>query len=73
MWLEHGEAEGLEQGTLSTYSSVARIHVLPVIGRYKLAQLTPPMVEQFRDDLLRCAVPDGRKRSRHGPKGARLP
>jgi len=64
MWLEHGEAEQLEAGTLRTYGAVARAHVLAVIGRYRLAQLTRPMLEQYRDDLLNGAVPDGRKRSR---------
>lgn len=64
MWLEHGEAEQLEAGTLRTYGAVANEHVVPIIGKYRLAQLTRPMVEQFRDDLLTGAVPDGRKRSR---------
>jgi integrase len=64
MWLEHGEAEELEAGTLRTYGIVANEHVVPIIGKYRLAQLTRPMVEQFRDDLLTGAVPDGRKRSR---------
>ena len=64
MWLAHGEAEELEAGTLRTYGIVANEHVVPIIGKYRLAQLTRPMVEQFRDDLLTGAVPDGRKRSR---------
>src|SRR5918995_4942432 len=64
LWLEHGEAEELEAGTLRTYGAVSKEHVVPIIGRYRLAQLTRPMVEQFRDDLLTGAVPDGKKRSR---------
>jgi integrase len=72
MWLEHGEAEELEAGTLRTYRIVANEHVVPIIGKYRLAQLTRPMVEQFRDDLLTGAVPDGRKRSRDAAQGAWL-
>lgn len=64
LWLEHGEAEGLEAGTIRTYRVVAEHHVVPIIGRMKLAQLTRPVIEQFRDDLLTGAVPDGQKRSR---------
>lgn len=64
LWLEHGEAEQLEAGTLRTYRVVAEHHVVPIIGRMKLAQLTRPVIEQFRDDLLTGAVPDGQKRSR---------
>jgi integrase len=64
LWLEHGEAEGLEAGTLRTYAVVARGHVVPIIGQYRLAQLSRPMIEQYRDDLINGAVPDGRKRSR---------
>jgi integrase len=64
LWLEHSEAEDLEDGTMLTYGNAAKHHLLPILGRYKLAQLTRPMVEQFRDDLLTGAVPDGKKRSR---------
>lgn len=64
LWLEHGEAEDLEAGTLRTYRVVAEHHVLPIIGRMKLAQLSRPVIEQYRDDLLTGAVPDGQKRSR---------
>jgi integrase len=64
LWLEHGEAEGLEAGTLRTYAVVARGHVVPIIGKYRLAQLNRPMIEQYRDDLINGAVPDGCKRSR---------
>jgi integrase len=64
LWLDHGEAEGLERGTLCTYTTVAKAHVAPIIGRYRLAQLSRPIIEQFRDDLLTGSVPDGKKRSR---------
>jgi integrase len=64
LWLEHSEAEGLEAGTIRTYRNNAEHHVLPIIGRLKLAQLSRPVIEQYRDDLLTGAVPDGHKRSR---------
>ena len=37
---------------------------MPIIGKYRLAQLNRPMIEQYRDDLINGAVPDGCKRSR---------
>jgi integrase len=43
---------------------VARGHVVPIIGKYRLAQLNRPIIEQYRDDLINGAVPDGCKRSR---------
>jgi integrase len=64
LWLEHSEAEELEAGTIRTYRNNAEHHVLPIIGRLKLAQLTRPVIEQFRDDLLTGNVPDRQKRSR---------
>ena len=49
---------------MRTYDGTARAHLLPIIGRFKLAQLTRPIIEQFRDDLLNGNVPDQQKRSR---------
>jgi integrase len=64
LWLEHGAADGLERVTLRTYRCVAEHHVLPMLGREKLAKLSRPRVEQYRDRLLRGDTPDGRPRSR---------
>jgi integrase len=52
MWLERGEAEGLERSTLDKYRAHVRMHINPVLGATKLARLTAPAIEHFRDDLL---------------------
>src|SRR5262249_48193448 len=51
-WLNRVAAEGREPATCAQYEQHLRIHVAPRIGRIKLAHLTPPKVEAFRDDLL---------------------
>jgi integrase len=51
-WLNRVEAEGRERGTRAQYEQHVRLHIVPRIGRYKLAHLTSPRVEAFRDDLL---------------------
>ncbi len=51
-WLNRVEAEGRERGTLAQYRQHVKLHIAPRIGKYKLAHLTPPKVEAFRDDLL---------------------
>jgi integrase len=61
LWLEHGEAIGLEAGTLRTNELTLRYHVLPLLGRERLARLTAPRVQRFVDALLAGA--DGRARS----------
>jgi integrase len=51
-WLNRVEAEGRERGTLAQYRQHVKLHIVPRIGRYKLAHLTSARVEAFRDDLL---------------------
>jgi integrase len=52
-WLTFIEGECREQTTLKQYEEHARLHILPRIGRERLAQLTTPIIHQFRDSLLR--------------------
>jgi integrase len=53
MWLERGKAEGLEKGTLHSYEALVRLHLVPSRLAYvKLAQLSTPMVETWRDQFL---------------------
>jgi integrase len=52
-WLAAAELEGLERSTLEHYRIHVAKHILPRIGVVKLATLTTPMVNSFRDDLLR--------------------
>ena len=51
-WIKRVEAEGRERGTIKQYREHANLHIVPRIGRLKLAHLTPARVEAFRDDLL---------------------
>jgi integrase len=53
LWLQRGELEKLESSTLRQYRNHVDRHIKPSrIGAEKLARLTAPMVEAFRDDLL---------------------
>lgn len=52
LWLERGEREGLERSTLDKYRNHLDLHIKPLIGAVKLARLSAPMGEKFRDDLL---------------------
>jgi integrase len=51
-WLKRAEAEGLERATITGYREIVRLHILPRIGKLKLASLTPTRIEDFREDLL---------------------
>ena len=52
-WLTFIEGEGREQTTRKQYEEHVRLHILPRVGRERLAQLTTPKVNEFRDSLLR--------------------
>ena len=52
LWIRRGEVEQLERSTLAKYRNHVELHINPFLGSLKLARLSPPMVEQFRDDLL---------------------
>lgn len=51
-WIRRGEREGLEESTLKPYGQHVRLHINPFLGTKKLNQLTRPMIEDFRDQLL---------------------
>jgi integrase len=51
-WIKRVEADGLERATIREYRQHVDLHILPRIGRLKLAHLTSTRVEAFRDDLL---------------------
>jgi integrase len=53
LWLRRCETDGLERATLLQYRTYLQRHVAPMLGKMRLAQLTPPDVEGFRDELLR--------------------
>jgi integrase len=51
-WLKRVEADGRERSTLDQYRQHVRLHILPRMGKVKLADLKPKTVETFRDRLL---------------------
>jgi integrase len=50
-WLEAVEREGRERATLAQYRQHVA-HIVPRLGRTRLAALTTPMIASFRNDLL---------------------
>jgi integrase len=50
-WIKSVELDGREASTLAQYRQHAR-HIEAFIGNYKLAHLTTPRINTFRDDLL---------------------
>jgi integrase len=53
LWLQTGELEKLERSTLRQYRNHVVLHINPLLGREKLARLSSPMVESFRDALMK--------------------
>src|ERR1700720_1415654 len=62
LWLQTGELEKLERATLKQYNYHVVLHINPLIGSEKLARLSSPMIESFRDALLKkCSRSMARK------------
>jgi integrase len=53
LWIGKSELENLERSTLRQYRNHVDLHIVPLIGATKLARLSAPTIEAFRDDLLR--------------------
>ncbi|MGA2568674.1 MAG: tyrosine-type recombinase/integrase [Pseudolabrys sp.] len=51
-WLTFVKLERRERSTLTAYRQQVELHINPRIGREKLAKLTTPLINNFRDDLL---------------------
>ena len=51
LWIEACKADKLERAAIASYEQHLRLHIVPHLGHLKLAQLTVPVVRQFRDDL----------------------
>lgn len=51
--VEHAEADGLERSTIKRYRELGEIHIKPRIGTRKLSELTKPMIEELRIELLK--------------------
>ena len=52
LWVARCERDGLEAGTILDYRQHLKLHILPYIGSTKLARLTVPAINAFRDRLL---------------------
>jgi integrase len=62
LWLERGTVEGIERGTMRGYDAIVRLHIVPTLGAVKLAQLSTPMLEGWRDRLVaQCSRSRSRK------------
>ena len=51
-WIGFVKLEGRERSTVAQYRQHVDHHIKPRIGREKLAKLTTPRINAFRDDLL---------------------
>jgi integrase len=51
-WLAEVDGRGVERATIEQYQQHVRLHILPLVGRTRLAALTPDNVKAFRDQLL---------------------
>lgn len=52
LWLQRCELDELERSTLRQYRTHVALHIVPRIGAEKLARLTTPRVETFKDQLV---------------------
>ena len=50
-WLATAESNELERTTLEQYRQHLRLHIVPFLGRIKLAKLSVPVVRDFADKL----------------------
>src|SRR5215467_427786 len=59
-WLTYVELEGCERATLVNYQYIVNRHIVPRIGTERLAKLTTPRINAFRDELLQTICSRGR-------------
>jgi integrase len=61
-WIKEVEAHNRERTTIKQYRQHIDLHIVPRIGKLKLAQLNTHKVKAFRDDLLeKMSMPMARK------------
>jgi integrase len=48
-WIRRLEADGRERSTITQYRGHLNLHILPHLGRIRLAKLTPERIEHYRD------------------------
>jgi integrase len=52
LWFAQAQSDGLERATLGQYRSHLELHIKPLIGAVRLADLSPAMVQSYRNDLV---------------------
>jgi integrase len=52
-WISYIEGEGRERTTIHRYREIVRLHIVPRLGNEKLAKLTTPRINVFRDELVK--------------------
>src|SRR5262249_49533512 len=52
-WIGYIEGEGRERTTIHRYREIVRLHIVPRLGNEKLAKLTTPRINVFRDELVK--------------------
>ena len=56
-WLQRCEQKARSRSTLTNYRRIVKHHIVPLIGSEKLAKLTRPKIEVYRDELLKRSTP----------------
>jgi integrase len=51
LWLESCEAAGFEATSIKSYRERVNLHIVPVLGKLRLSQLTVPLVRSFEERL----------------------
>jgi integrase len=52
-WISYIEGQGRERTTIHRYREIVRLHIVPRLGNEKLARLTTPRINVFRDELVK--------------------
>jgi len=73
-WLDTGDKNGLEQGTLLQYRQHIEHHINPFLGETRISELTAPAVREFEDKLRKSPAEypdkeDGKTRARYRNEG----
>jgi integrase len=61
-WIAQAEADGLERASIHQYRTHLDLHIKPLLGLHRLAELSPAAVQSFRNVLVR----QGRSRALAG-------
>ncbi len=60
LWITACEAAELQRASIAAYRQHLALHIVPYLGRYRLAQLTTPLIRDFADNLRKGKLPPER-------------